>query len=45
MAEICAAAGMATGSFYAHFNSKAEIFVAVIRRINVDLRAAMAAAL
>jgi AcrR family transcriptional regulator len=45
VADICELAGMATGSFYAHFNSKADIFVAVIRRINVDLRAAMAAAL
>ena len=45
VADICAQAGMATGSFYAHFDSKADIFAAVIRRINADLRAAMAAAL
>lgn len=45
VADICAAAGIATGSFYAHFGSKAEIFTAAIRRINADLRAAMAAAL
>ncbi len=45
VADICAAAGIATGSFYAHFASKAEIFTAVIRRVNADLRAAMAAAL
>jgi AcrR family transcriptional regulator len=45
VAEICARAGMATGSFYAHFDSKADIFVAVIRRINSDLRAALSAAL
>jgi AcrR family transcriptional regulator len=45
IADICAAAGMATGSFYAHFASKADIFSSVIRRINDDLRAAMAAAL
>jgi AcrR family transcriptional regulator len=45
IADICAAAGMATGSFYAHFGSKADIFISVIRRINEDLRAAMAAAL
>ena len=45
VAGICARAGMATGSFYAHFGSKADIFAAVIRRINSDLRAAMAAAL
>ena len=41
MAEICARAGIATGSFYAHFRSKAEIFAAVVRRINADLRAAL----
>ncbi len=45
VAEICARAGIATGSFYAHFDSKAGIFVAVIRRINSDLRAALSAAL
>ena len=45
VAAICAAAGMATGSFYAHFASKADIFAAVIRQINADLRHAMAAAL
>ena len=45
VADICAAAGIATGSFYAHFGSKADIFTRVIRRINADLRAAMAEAL
>jgi len=45
VADICAAAGMATGSFYAHFGSKADIFAAVIRRVNADLRQAMASAL
>jgi AcrR family transcriptional regulator len=45
VAEICERAGMATGSFYAHFGSKADIFAAVIRQVNADLRAAMAAAL
>jgi len=45
VADICAAAGMATGSFYVHFESKADVFAAVIRRINADLRQAMAAAL
>jgi AcrR family transcriptional regulator len=45
VAEICASAGMATGSFYAHFDSKADIFAAVIRRINSDLRAALSLAL
>jgi AcrR family transcriptional regulator len=45
VAGICAKAGMATGSFYAHFQSKADIFAAVIRRINADLRATMREAL
>ena len=45
VAGICARAGIATGSFYAHFNSKADIFAAVVRRINADLRAAMSDAL
>lgn len=45
VAGICARAGIATGSFYAHFNSKADIFAAVVRRINADLRAAMTTAL
>jgi AcrR family transcriptional regulator len=45
VAGICARAGIATGSFYAHFSSKAEIFAAVIRGINDDLRAAMRKAL
>ena len=41
VADICARAGMATGSFYAHFGSKAEIFTAVVRQLNADLRMAM----
>lgn len=45
VADICAMAGMATGSFYAHFDSKADVFAAVIRRINSDLRRALRAAL
>jgi AcrR family transcriptional regulator len=45
VAGICARAGIATGSFYAHFKSKADIFAAVVRGINADLRAAMSAAL
>ena len=45
VADICARAGMATGSFYAYYGSKAEIFAAVVRAINADLRAAMKAAL
>jgi AcrR family transcriptional regulator len=45
VAGICAKAGIATGSFYAHFDSKADIFAAVVRRINADLRAAMGTAL
>ena len=44
VADICARAGMATGSFYAYFDSKAEIFAAVVRAINRDLRGAMKAA-
>jgi AcrR family transcriptional regulator len=45
IAHICARAGMATGSFYSYYGSKAEIFAAVVRAINTDLRAAMKAAL
>ena len=45
VADICAKAGIATGSFYAHFRSKADIFAAVVRRINADLRAAMGVAI
>jgi AcrR family transcriptional regulator len=45
VAGICARAGIATGSFYTHFQSKADIFAAVIRQINADLRAVMGAAL
>jgi AcrR family transcriptional regulator len=45
VADICAQAGIATGSFYAYFGSKADIFAAIIRQINTDLRAAMAAAI
>jgi AcrR family transcriptional regulator len=45
VADICAAAGIATGSFYAHFASKAAIFTSVIRQINADVRGAMAQAL
>jgi AcrR family transcriptional regulator len=45
VAGICARAGIATGSFYAHFGSKADIFEAVVRQINADLRSAMTAAL
>jgi len=41
VAQICARAGIATGSFYAHFRSKAEIFAALVRRINADLRFVM----
>lgn len=41
VADICAVAGIATGSFYAHYASKAAIFIAVVRRISVDARAAM----
>jgi AcrR family transcriptional regulator len=36
---------MATGSFYSYYESKAEIFAAVVRAINTDLRHAMKEAL
>ena len=36
---------MATGSFYSYYESKAEIFAAVVRAINTDLRQAMKEAL
>jgi AcrR family transcriptional regulator len=45
VAGICARAGIATGSFYSHFHSKSDIFAAVIRQINADLRTAMRTAL
>jgi AcrR family transcriptional regulator len=45
VAGICARAGIATGSFYAHYGSKHEIFAAVVRGINADLRTAMKKAL
>jgi AcrR family transcriptional regulator len=45
VADICGRAGMATGSFYSYFGSKAEIFAAVVRRINTDLRHAIKQAL
>ena len=45
VADICARAGIATGSFYAHFSSKAAIFAAVVRQINADLRRAMTVAM
>ncbi len=45
VADICARAGMATGSFYSYFGSKAEIFAAVVRAINTDLRRSMKAAI
>ncbi|MCW2930865.1 MAG: TetR/AcrR family transcriptional regulator [Actinomycetia bacterium] len=45
VADICARAGMATGSFYAYFESKSEIFAAVVRAINADLRMAIKAAM
>jgi AcrR family transcriptional regulator len=45
VADICAEAGMATGSFYAYFESKSDIFTAVIRQINADVRAVQAASL
>jgi AcrR family transcriptional regulator len=45
VADICSQAGMATGSFYAYFESKSDIFTAVIRQINADVRAVQVAAL
>ena len=45
VADICARAGIATGSFYTHYGSKAEIFAAVVRRISTDARAAMRGAI
>src|SRR6516162_1687273 len=45
VADICARAGIATGSFYSYYASKAEIFAAVVRAINADLRQTMKAAL
>ena len=45
VADICARAKMATGSFYSYYGSKAEIFAAVVRAINTDLRQTMKAAL
>ena len=45
VADICARARMATGSFYSYYESKAEIFAAVVRAINTDLRHAMKEAL
>jgi len=45
VADICARAGMATGSFYSYYQSKAEIFAAVVRGINDDLRQSMRSAL
>jgi AcrR family transcriptional regulator len=45
VADICARAGMATGSFYSYYGSKAEIFAAVVRAINTDIRQAMKVAL
>ena len=45
VAGICARAGIATGSFYAHFRSTAEIFAAVVRQLTADLRQAMRSAI
>jgi AcrR family transcriptional regulator len=45
VADICAGAGLATGSFYACFESKSDILAAIIRQTGTDVRAAQAAAL
>ncbi len=41
VAEIAARAGLATGSFYRHFDSKKDILLAVLRAINDDVRTVM----
>lgn len=41
VADITSRAGLATGSFYRHFESKRDILVAVVRAINDDVRHAM----
>jgi AcrR family transcriptional regulator len=45
VADLCAAAGIATGSFYLYFDSKKELFTALVRRINAEMRTAMRAAI
>ena len=45
VADICAQADMATGSFYAYYESKTGILVAIVRQISADVHAAQAAAL
>src|SRR5579859_3730262 len=45
VADICSRAGMATGSFYSYYESKAAIFAAVVRAINTELRQATKTAL
>ena len=45
VAEICAEAGTATGSFYTWFDSKHQLFVELVRSINRDVRQAMAVAI
>jgi AcrR family transcriptional regulator len=45
VADLCAAAGIATGSFYLYFDSKKELFIALVRRINAEMRAAMRTAI
>lgn len=45
VASIAARAGVATGSFYRHFESKRDILIAVVRAINVDVREAMRVAI
>jgi AcrR family transcriptional regulator len=40
VADIVAAAGVARGTFYVHFRSKREIFIAVVDAVKADLLAA-----
>lgn len=39
VAELCEAAGIAKGSFYRHFSSKDELFVAAVASATADVRA------
>src|SRR6202451_4805113 len=41
VADICARAGMATGSFYSYYESKAGVFAALVRALNTDPRRTM----
>lgn len=45
VAEVAAAAGVATGSVYRHFADKRDLLVEVLRELNRQLRQAMSAAI